>query len=221
VSRAARVGNDVVDLGDPMNASAHTRERLVARVLHEDERALLRASQTPNELFWSLFAAKEAAFKVVCKIGPRPVFAHRRFVVASDLRSVRHADVVLELQVVTVAATYVHAIASTATRAPLHAVEPIALDANPTAAGRRHLCEWVARALDCEASELDVVRVPLAESWDGEGPPQLIRAGATLDADVSLSHDGRFVAFAAYVTATAGDARAMAGAVPDRERSAG
>ena len=90
---STRVGNDVVDLGDPR--IAEVRERFVVRVCCEEERARIAASPEPRRLLWSLFAVKEAAYKVVSKLGPRPVFAHRRFVVAEDLRSVSHEGRVL------------------------------------------------------------------------------------------------------------------------------
>jgi hypothetical protein len=61
------------------------------------------------------------------------------------------------------------------------------------------LREIVAGVVGCAASEIDVVRDAAPGSWDGYGPPRLERHGARLEADVSLSHDGRFVAAAADV----------------------
>ncbi len=48
---------------------------------------------------WTLFAAKEAAYKVVVKIGEAPGFAHRRFEVRPDSAAVRYGDRELILDV--------------------------------------------------------------------------------------------------------------------------
>ena len=95
------VGNDVVDLEDPAIAATHLRERFVARVCAGPERDALSRAANPKLRFWTLFAAKEAAYKVVCKLGPRPLFAHRKFVVADDLSRVEHEGASLKLRVET------------------------------------------------------------------------------------------------------------------------
>ena len=102
----AAVGNDVVDLTDPAIGRHHENERFVARVCSEDER--LRVS-TARDL-WSLFAAKEAAYKALVKLGGSPGFGHRALRVAADLASVTWGDRRLAL-VVTGDRDHVHAVA--------------------------------------------------------------------------------------------------------------
>jgi hypothetical protein len=64
-------------------------------------------------------------------------------------------------------------------------------------AARRLLSTSLARHLGCSPAMLAVVRDPEPDAWDDLGPPRLLWYGVPLPTDVSLSHDGRFVAFAA------------------------
>ena len=101
------IGNDVVDLADPAIARHHENERFVARVCSEDER---RRVVTARDL-WSLFAAKEAAYKALVKLGTnRAGFGHRAIHVAPDLGSVTWRDLRLTLRV-TGDRDHVHAVA--------------------------------------------------------------------------------------------------------------
>ncbi len=184
-----RVGNDVVDLEDPAIAQTHLRERFVARVCSESERALLARSAAPKVLLWSLFAAKEAAFKALSKSGPL-VFAHRRFVVSADLRSVSYDKQVLWARV-DLDGPCLHAIAWTDDEMPVSGVEQISPGVDASAAARALLV----RSLG--GGGLTVERAPLPGSWNGYGPPKLFRDGLEVSLDISLSHDGRFVGFAA------------------------
>ena len=189
------VGNDVVDLDEPEARDAHRRERFVRRVLSEGERALLAASLDPRTLLWSLFAAKEAAYKVATKLGPPRPFAHRELLVAADLRSVRVGGVALSLRVDALPGV-VHAVASSSSGEALAVVAALEPSADPSAAVRALARRTLAVTLACPESELAIVRDPLEGSWDGFGPPRVERGGSPLALDVSLSHDGRFVAFA-------------------------
>jgi phosphopantetheinyl transferase (holo-ACP synthase) len=183
-------GNDVVDLDDPLIAGAHLRERFVARVCAPVERERLARSPSPKALLWALFAAKEAAYKAVCKLGPAPVFAHRRFVVAEDFSRVQWGELTLKLRVEQTAA-WVHALAWLGERAPSARVAALPAGVAPGAGARRLLLA----ALGGEEG-LEVVRDPLPGSWTGRGPPRVERDGEPLPVDVSLSHDGRWVACA-------------------------
>lgn len=182
-----RVGNDVVDLGDPQIAAHHLRPRFVARVCSEEERARVRDAQS----LWSLFAAKEAAYKALVKLGFEPGFAHREIVVAADLRSVRWRDVTLRLHV-EATGERVHAVAWEGEAEPSWGIEQTA-DPDLSASARALLCGALARG----GRELSVLRDPREGSWDGFGPPRLVSRGEPIDVDVSLSHDGRFVGYAA------------------------
>lgn len=79
------VGNDVVDLDDPRTRGKHADARFTARVLSPSELAVLASSPEPREELWALWAAKEAAYKVLSKLlGEPPVFEHAAFEAAWD-----------------------------------------------------------------------------------------------------------------------------------------
>lgn len=184
-----RVGDDVVDLHDPAIAVSHESERFVARVCAPAEREALARARDRKLRLWSLFAAKEAAYKAIARhAAAPPPFAHRRFVVADDLESVRYGELPLSL-VVTVAGACVHAVAWSG-GAPAVETGVVRPGETPGAAARRLLDA-------CLGGGVEVVRPARPGSWDGYGPPVVRRAGAPLDVTVSLSHDGRFASCAA------------------------
>jgi phosphopantetheinyl transferase (holo-ACP synthase) len=190
------VGNDIVDLSDPQIDGHHRNERFLARVCAGSERLALSQARDAKRYLWSIFAAKEAAFKVAVKrLGPVP-FSHRSFVVAQDLRSVCYRSQVWPLTIAN-GAEWVHALVGIAGRAVFRVERTERERASDM--GRRLLCELGARAMACEPCELSVVRVRDAAFWDGLAPPALLRRGWPASADVSLTHDGRFVA-AALIT---------------------
>ncbi|MBE0557548.1 MAG: 4'-phosphopantetheinyl transferase superfamily protein, partial [Proteobacteria bacterium] len=59
------VGNDVVDLNEPDNRGKSGDDRFLGRVFTAEERELIARAAAPNTLLWSLWAAKEAAYKAV------------------------------------------------------------------------------------------------------------------------------------------------------------
>jgi phosphopantetheinyl transferase (holo-ACP synthase) len=193
--RLPAIGNDVVDLGDPGIAGHHKNERFVERVCSGDERPRVATARD----LWSLFAAKEAAYKALVKLGGAPGFAHRSIHVAHDLASVTWLDRRLALHV-TGDADHVHAVAWSEGARPLVRVARCEeMPRGESEGARAVLRELLAAAIGCSPGELEVVRDPSPGAWDGSGPPRVLQAGAPLEADVSLSHDGRFVAAAAVV----------------------
>jgi phosphopantetheinyl transferase (holo-ACP synthase) len=193
------VGNDVVDLGDPANAGAHRRARLVARVCGGPEREAIARSCDPTALFWSFFAAKEAAFKLASKLGARPVFAHRRFEVDASLSSVSHDGRAFRLAVDR-DSDRLHVVAWVGGERPLAVVAEVDPTGDAGLAVRRLVVTTLARRLGCSPSTLAIVRDPEPAAWDDLGPPRLLRGGLPMVGDLSLSHDGRFVAFAASLS---------------------
>lgn len=193
VAHACLVGNDVVDLEDPEAIGAHLRERFVQRILCQEEQERLRVAGDPLSFLWTLFAAKEAAYKAAVKLDPTTIFAHRRFVVGADLGTVRFGALELSL-IVEEGEGYVHAVAILEGREPRWRVGAATED--PSAEVRRLLCEDAAQIVGCAPAALEVVRDPKPGSWDGKGPPRLVwrGSGAPVGVDVSLSHHGRFVA---------------------------
>jgi len=114
--------------------------------------------------------------------------------VAADLRSIEYDGTTLSLSVTTSGAC-VHAVAWLGNEPPLSEVESARGDLG--AAARHLVCRALAARLGCAVEQLSVVRDSLPGSWDSFGPPRLLRAGRPSEIDISLSHDGAFVACAA------------------------
>jgi phosphopantetheinyl transferase (holo-ACP synthase) len=187
------IGNDIVDLDEPSIVAHHCRERFIARVCAPSEREALARSADPKILLWSLFAAKEAAFKLATKeLGPIP-FAHRAFVVSADLGSVCYGASFWPLKL-DVGIDWVHALVCSSLVSPFRV--DLVHDEPASDGARAVLVELAAKALGLPAALLSVVRPLAPERWGGFGPPRLLFQGEPTDVDVSLSHDGRFVAAA-------------------------
>jgi phosphopantetheinyl transferase (holo-ACP synthase) len=200
------VGNDVVDLGDRETWPGSCHARFDARVFAASELATLAGSALPVRLRWVLWAAKEAAYKAAKKSAADTIFSPRRFVVSlteEHHARVAHGDerysVALE-----VGDRYVHAIAADV-RAPsgtvIAGVAQLAPGEAtcPGAAVRRLAIGRLAPHLGVAASGLGVVR-------DGR-IPHLEHAGDQVAADLSLSHHGRFIAFACVLPVRSAELR--------------
>lgn len=109
------VGNDVVDLGHPRTQGKAGHARFVERVFTEQEAASISGHADPDRRLWTLWAAKEAAYKVVSRLEDTPpVFAHRSFSVdlsADSAGSVGFEGVSLPFVVVADTPSYLHVVA--------------------------------------------------------------------------------------------------------------
>jgi hypothetical protein len=188
------VGNDVVDLRDRSVASGPRHPRFDARVFAPAEHRALRESVAPNALRWSFWAAKEAAYKVAKKLDEATIWSPVRFVVrlGSGLAGmVEHAGREFPVRV-EADAERVHAIASDArdgfARIRACVAELPAPGANPSEAVRALARADLAELLGAPPAALEFARrgrIPVLRVAGGEAP-----------LDLSLSHHGRFVAWA-------------------------
>jgi phosphopantetheinyl transferase (holo-ACP synthase) len=187
------VGNDVVDLTDPEVRPGASHPRFDRRAFVVSEREALRSSGAPNRLRWMLWAAKEAAFKVVKKRDPDAVFLPSRFVVSLDasLRGlVRWAGLEIPVEVFGDSEA-VHAIATDVDAAPtriVSAVETTDEGADASRAVRELAVRAIAARLEAAPEDIIISR--------SERIPTLEVVGVASPVDLSLSHHGRFVAFA-------------------------
>jgi len=210
------IGNDVVDLLDP-DADPETHDvRFDARVFREAERDALTASEDPAALRWSLWAAKEAAYKLCVRRDPATIFSpilfevslrsgklHRRNARVEGVVEHRGERLTLQLRLDD---DWVHAVVSDSnpapgsrlvfgaqrlSRGPLAQIAPERLAAE---ARRLAVCELAPR-LGVSASLLEVRkqgRLPLLARSDA-GPDD-----APLP-PLSLSHHGAVVGFASWL----------------------
>jgi phosphopantetheinyl transferase (holo-ACP synthase) len=192
---AGYVGNDVVDLLDPDIAGHCQRPRFVERVCAPDEVARLAAAAAPHRLLWTLFAAKEAAFKVLAKRRPGLAFAPRRFVVDKRLSTVEHAGDVLSLKVEHDEA-WVHAIARDGAGEAVWSVERLPEGTHESQGVRGLAVRLAAERLGVDAQRLEVERPADGRYVNDLAPPRLLLDGVSAPADLSLSHDGAWIAAA-------------------------
>jgi hypothetical protein len=210
------IGNDVIDLRDPETLPGARHPRFDARVFAAGERSALERSGAPDRLRWILWAAKESAFKVARRREPDTAFAPTRFVVDLDVSlrgCVRHANREYPVRIA-VTGDCVHVVATEAPAAgavragvAVCAVEDDVGASLPGCAARDLAAAGIAPLLGVERADLRFARRGRApelqldpgvrRGWD---PARWGRVEARLDrVAVSLSHHGRFVAYACWL----------------------
>lgn len=212
----ALIGNDIVDRAEPGVAGKETDRRFLERVFTARERTRILDSLDPTLTLWSVWAAKEAAFKIVTKLRPGLVFAHAAFEVdlggfadASAQGTVTFEDIGMDARWEN-GAGYVHCVATRVSESadPTRTIVEVSEDAledcvltaeeiesvhSEGSARARKLAKRILAA-DWGLGAALVLRQRLATGW---GPPIVAVDGAPLAGfDISLSHDGRFVAAA-------------------------
>jgi phosphopantetheinyl transferase (holo-ACP synthase) len=192
------VGNDVVDLHDPESQPAALHARFDVRVFTFDELRALNASASLHELRWTLWAAKESVYKVAKKLDPAVRFLPRDFLVrwvAEGRARVIHETGSFEVRVERTH-EWIWAVAT-------HTAAGAASIEHPVNTGIERL---EAPGADASQSVREFVRAALGSRMDlppGEvriaadrGIPVALWRNRRLPVDVSLSHHGRFVAWA-------------------------
>ena len=189
------VGNDVVDLADPEARLSGLHPRWGERVFCAAERKALDASRSRHLLHWTLWAAKESAYKARRRLEPRAVFSPKDYEI--ELSSLPapagvargrafYRSEVFDLEV-RLHGESVHSVATSEDEAGarvLGKVEETSDD--PGVAVRRLAVGALGPALGLGPVGLRIVR----------RPPVAIDRDRRIEVAVSLSHHGRFVAFA-------------------------
>ena len=213
------VGNDVVDLKEPDNRGKSRNDRFLGRVFTSEERGWIARAAAPDMLLWSLWAAKEAAYKavsgehpgsdqlLVCSIPHRyPVHLDDQSAAGTDSASADAAGCLTgrvatprgEIALrITVTDDFVHALAAGPDADFAGIIQRVdrmddgGSPGDPSAFVRRRLLIEISRRLDCPIDEITIRSDPA-----GSGAPRLFLRDRPLAAEISLSHDGRFTAFA-------------------------
>jgi phosphopantetheinyl transferase (holo-ACP synthase) len=205
----AFIGNDIVDLTDPGNIGKSGDNRFLQRVFTDAERACIAAAAAPDVMLWALWAAKETAYKIAAKVDLQAVFTPRLYPVVlapGDQGATRSGTVETPQGPVSVrvsiAPDYLHCIGTT----PLPGILDHVLwdierlspakqggDHDSSLAVRRLAGRRLATLLDVPVVDIDIRRVQDIDKW---GPPITYVEGQPARFDLSLSHDGVFVAYA-------------------------
>ncbi len=191
------VGNDVVDLADAEVRNNPVHPRFDQRVFNALERRVLQR-RAPDRLRWILWAAKEAAYKLRKQSDPSTLFSPWRFEVSLDdtLRgTVEHEGERLRVEV-TVVGDLVHAVA-TLSGSESEIVTGVESSGHPNASRsvRTLTVRKLAQRLGLPESGLRVLSTGRV--------PRLEVVGLNRRMDLSLSHHGRYVAFACDLGDTA------------------
>lgn len=214
------IGNDIVDLKTEDARGKADDARFMARVFSFAEQKAIRRSAHPDALLWAFWAAREAAYKAVSKAAPGISSAPGRYPTAMDFQYQKNrpdkgaGQVTTPLGAVPVrivfSTEWVHCVAWTGSpvypRAnPLDAnimygIREIPLDRRPvsireSAAARTAATRRIAGVLNMDPHDIRIRREP---GPYGPGPPRVFIKGEKTPMDISLSHDGRFAAYAFY-----------------------
>ncbi|MDP3937296.1 MAG: 4'-phosphopantetheinyl transferase superfamily protein [Deltaproteobacteria bacterium] len=194
------VGNDVVDLFDAETDLDALHQRFAERVFAGDERRTILSSADPRLALWTYWAAKESAYKVVRKIDRDAIFAPSAFAVEIEGRdgarrlrgSVRYGRRRIGLKVQQSGA-WIHALATLGSPGShadfvLSAVTRRPPRRDPSAAARAGAVRALSRELGLPLEGLRIARTR---------PPAVLLRGRDIGLDLSLSHHGRWTAYAA------------------------
>lgn len=216
-----RVGNDIVDLTDPANQGKSRDTRFLNRVFTGDEQRLIKGAARPDAVLWALWAAKEAAYKVVSKVYPAIPSVPCLYEVTLDLPGeveefaetrrgyeyrageVRTPCGAVPVEIA-IARDHVHCFGARCVsdaRSILWQVATLAPDMAESADGpsqrvREMAAQAISRHLHRPLKDIAIRRFP---SPAGFGPPVVFIHGQPADIDLSFSHDGRFTACAMII----------------------
>jgi phosphopantetheinyl transferase (holo-ACP synthase) len=211
------LGNDVIDLRDPESDPASLSPRFDARVFSAAERSRIAAAAEGKRMRWSLWAAKEASYKLARKRDPRVVFSPVRFEV-SFIDAARPTEAVVSGPGMRFDVSleqddhWIHAIAhfeGEAADDAVHAVGCVAQEDPEATDGPAHAAPGRAvRALACRilADRCALPLGALSVQKRGRVPSMVVGGAEPIEIDLSLSHHGDFVAFACAPRAARGAA---------------
>lgn len=218
-----RVGNDIVDLLHPDALGKSKNIRFLERVFLPEEESLLQADRQPDAMLWALWTGKEAAYKAIQKDQGNIVSQPRLYKVQFDRTEALTAKIELPVTLMSgerrlfgtvttpvgdvfletlITPLYVHSIAasfspaseipivSQVKRMPCDNPSPAYESSYVRAAAQEHLAQYLP---DCSPQDIEIRR---ARGPRGLASPVIFVRGQVADIDISLSHEGAYVAYA-------------------------
>jgi phosphopantetheinyl transferase (holo-ACP synthase) len=198
-----------VDLKDAANSGKSRDSRFLKKILTDAEIEYVTHADHPDSALWLLWACKETAYKVIKKILPDIVFAPRQWQV--NVHNIKSEYAEGEVGIpgkdgvfirLFAGADYIHC-AGSDDKATLDnliwSVEPLPDEETcPSLFSRRCLAQSLAGRFSLDFHQIKIQR----KRRNGElQPPYVYVDGRQTDTEISLSHDGRFVAYAFGSTA--------------------
>jgi phosphopantetheinyl transferase len=202
------VGNDIVDLKEPGNTRKSRDLHFLKKILTDAEIEFVQSAENSDKALWSCWAYKETAYKIIKKSRGHAAFLPCQWSVIFKKSKSTYIDgeitapsaPTVYLRLLSCAG-YVHCV-GTDCRDALEKIicNVVALPQQdkgekPDASLflRECLTQDLARYFHLKSSDININRI----KENGElQPPYLFVSGKKSDIDISLSHDGQFVAYA-------------------------
>jgi len=221
------VGNDIVDLSDPRNRGKSRDHRFIQRVFTPSERDRIAGSENPDREIWTLWTAKETAYKALSKSSPSLSSAPSLFAVTLSLphpsaprSDVIHGAVACPFGRVAVRIyrtdEYVHCVGAEEDADPAEGIIAHVIRlADGTGASpspdesrltRDAAVQGLSTHLGLKAEEIEIRRIKKDREL---GPPVVYVRGEKTTVDISLSHDGSLGAFAFVALQSSEDRTSM------------
>jgi len=193
-----------VDLREPANIWKSRDSRFLKKILTDAEIEIVKNAERSDETLWSFWACKETAYKVIKKTFPDTAFLPRRWQVSFNRCRLECS----EGEVVIAGKggifirlfsnyDYIHCVGvdkAAEMNKIISGVEVLPEKENsPSLFSRLCLAQSLAKHFLPDIHQIKIKRI----KENGElQPPRAYIDGVKTDIDISLSHDGRFVAYA-------------------------
>jgi len=199
------VGNDVVDLQDAANAGKSGDSRFLKKILTDAEIEMVKSAANPDALLWSFWACKETAYKVMKKKSPDSPFIPGRWqvVIHKKRTDCWEGEVIVGgkdgipvrlfpgLNYVCCVGAENKAVLNKLIQ-NVYAL-PDGENISPSRFARRCIRRTLAQSYGWNFDAIQIRR----KKWKQElQPPAVFLGGQKTNIDLSISHDGRFVAYA-------------------------
>lgn len=188
------IGNDIVDLADTDSFVGGLHPRYLDRVFSLGERSVILASTDLGVALWAHWAAKESAFKAVNRVDPSIRFTPSSFETSLNESFTegcvthRHLALTVELDRTR---DWIHAVSHlsrTNERDTVYAVDRVPAAEDPSKSVRSLARRELARTFSCSPDRFEISH---------SRPPELFIDGGNSNVVLSLSHHGRWAAYAA------------------------
>jgi hypothetical protein len=199
-----------VDLREPENAGKSRDSRFLKKTLTVAEIDFVQNAENSDKALWSLWSCKETAYKVIKKTCSNTSFLPRQWTVI--LKKSKSACLDGEIKIPDAEAVYVrlfsdscyiHCVGSDCLAALDNLICKVEIlpeegndgKADPSLFLRKCFARHLADFFRLNLNDIKINRVQDKSELQ---PPYVYIGGKKSDIDISLSHDGRFVAYAFY-----------------------
>ncbi|HEX7416278.1 MAG TPA: 4'-phosphopantetheinyl transferase superfamily protein [Smithellaceae bacterium] len=199
-----------MDLREPANAGKSRDSRFLKKILTSAEIEFVQTAENPDATLWSLWACKETAYKVIKKSCVDAAFLPRQWQIIfnkSESKCIDGKMIIPGKDGVYIRlfsnSHYTHCIGTDC----LWALDKLICNVDvlpeekdgenidPSLFSRKCLGQNLAKFFCLNFQDIEITRVKMNGALQ---PPHVCVGGRKTDMDVSLSHDGQFVAYAFY-----------------------